>query len=81
MISSLPEAFKIKHFIPEEFLVPDELKYEYMIHVICKTYGLSKTVGSRHTESDFWKLLGFENLDGAKEDYLINNNKNQTRTG
>lgn len=45
--------------------IPDELKYEYMIHIICKTYGVSKKTGGQHTETDYWELAAFENNDNS----------------
>lgn len=68
----LPEAFRIKHNIPAEYNVPDIMQYSYMIHMLSKTYGISRYEAGQHREVDFWEMLAFENLDKAKEEYLIN---------
>lgn len=67
----MPEAFVMKYFIPPQYDIPEELQYEYMIHVICKTYGVSRYAGGRHKETDFWELLAFENLDSVKQEYIM----------
>lgn len=58
-------------------IVPDELVYSYMIHVISKTHSIKISEASKYTELDYWKLAAFENLEYAKEDYLIRKYKNE----
>ncbi|RPI19017.1 MAG: hypothetical protein EHM58_03115 [Ignavibacteriae bacterium] len=67
----MPEAFRIKYFIPQEYEVPEELQYNYMIHFICKAQGISKHAAGKYKETDFWELLAFENLDNLKQEYLM----------
>jgi hypothetical protein len=67
----MPEAFRMKYYLPPQYDVPEEMQYEYMTYVICKTYGVSRYEGGRHNESDFWELLAFENLDNMKQEYII----------
>jgi len=79
MIALFPEAFKIKIVLPSCYNIPDEMQYEYMIHTICKAYGIPKKEGTGHTETDFWELTAFENLQSAKEEFIIEQSKNQQK--
>jgi hypothetical protein len=74
-----PEAFKVKHALPSCYNIPDEMQYEYMIHTICKAYGISKREGASHTETDFWELTAFENLQSAKEEYIFEHSGKQQK--
>ena len=73
----IPEAFKTRQILPEHLIIPDELTYSYMIHVISKTHGVPVSTASAYTELDYWQLASFENLDSAKEEYLIRKFKNE----
>lgn len=42
-----------------------------MIHSLMKEYGLSKEVASKMTEYDYCLMIGFKNIEGLKEKYLI----------
>jgi hypothetical protein len=65
--------------LPSCFNIPDEMQYEYMIHTLCKAYGISKKEGGKHTETDFWELTAFENLQSAKEEYILEQSKKQNK--
>lgn len=47
-----------------------------MIHTLAKQYGITKSEAKKYSEIDFWEMLGFENLDTAKEEYLMKENIN-----
>jgi hypothetical protein len=55
---------------PPEFIVPGELQYDYMIHLIIKTYGVSIAEAEEFTEEDFAKMIYFENIESARKNYL-----------
>jgi hypothetical protein len=48
-----------------------------MIHVISKTHGLPVSEASKYCELDYWKITAFENLEYAKEEYLVRKFKNE----
>jgi len=55
---------------PSEIIVADELQYDYMIHLIIKTYGVSNAEADEFTEEDFAKMIYFENIEQARKNYL-----------
>lgn len=56
------------------FQVPNEMFYEKMIHELSKMYGQCKYyVAKTYTEIDYWEMLCFENLEGAKMKYQTKN--------
>ena len=67
----VPAAFHASHTIPDEYSIPGKLYYCYMIHTLCKTYGIPKSEAAAHTELDFWEMIAFENLDRAKHEWLL----------
>jgi hypothetical protein len=67
----IPNGFISNRSTPHEYTIPDILLYRYMIHCISKKYGISKREASLHREIDFWEMIGFENMDRVKEDYMI----------
>ncbi len=71
----MPLAFINNQFIPIELEVPYKRQYEYMIHSLMKEYGLSKDRAEAMTEYDYCIMVAFKNLEGKKEEYLINKNK------
>ena len=61
---------------PEEkkFDIPEEMTYEFMIHSLAKCYNqCKKHIEESYTETDFWEMLCFENLEGAKMKSKMNN--------
>lgn len=43
------------------------MTYEYMIHSLAKCYNqCKKHIEENYYETDFWEMLCFENLEGAK---------------
>jgi hypothetical protein len=47
--------------------------YEKMIHELSKAYGQCKYhIAKNYRETDFWEMLCFENLEGAKLKYNSN---------
>lgn len=47
-----------------------------MIHTLAKKYGITRHDAEKYREIDFWEMLGFENLESAKEEYLMKENIN-----
>jgi hypothetical protein len=41
-----------------------------MIHKISKTYGITKQEAAFYTEYDFWEMIGFENMEIMRNEYL-----------
>jgi len=55
------------------FEVPTQMIYEKMIHELSKAYGQCKYhIAKNYKETDFWEMLCFENLEGAKLKYNSN---------
>lgn len=71
----MPLAFVSSQFVPIELEVPYKRQYEYMIHSLMKEYGLSKDKAEMLTEYDYTLMVAFKNLEGKKEEFLIENNK------
>ena len=46
-----------------------------MKHSIMKEYGLTKQQAGAMTEYDYTAMVCFKNLEGKKEEFLIENNK------
>ena len=61
--------------MPIELEVPYKRQYEYMIHSLMKEYGLNRQTAELMTEYDYCLMIGFKNLEGKKEEYLIEKNK------
>lgn len=58
------------------FEVPTQMIYEKMIHELSKMYGQCKYyIAKNYRETDFWEMLCFENLEGAKMKYNTNKKK------
>jgi len=46
-----------------------------MIHMIAKTYCITKRQAAGYTEYDFWEMLGFENIEAEKNEFLLTRTK------
>jgi len=46
--------------------LPEEYKYDYMMHQIAKNYGMSIVKAASHTELDFWMMAVFERFDNLR---------------
>ena len=58
------------------FQVPVQMLYEKMIHELSKMYGQCKYyITKNYKETDFWEMICFENLEGAKQKYNLNKKK------
>lgn len=63
----MPEAFKIRKLVQNKHKAPAELNYEHMAHTIAKIHGVSYREAMKYRESEFWLILGFENLDNLRD--------------
>ena len=57
--------------LPEKFEVPENLVYKYMQLRLAKYYGLKPGKAARMFEIDFWQMVKFEELEQAKNLYLL----------
>ncbi|HUX60003.1 MAG TPA: hypothetical protein VMV32_01725 [Ignavibacteriaceae bacterium] len=58
------------------FRIPAQMNYEKMIHELAKIYGQCKYhIANTYRETDFWEMLCFENLEGAKTKYKMEKKK------
>ena len=77
----MPAAYSTGFILPPEYNVPDELRYDYMIHKAAKCFGITLRDAGEFSEYDFRKMTAFEKLDLAKEEYIreliINQNTNR----
>ncbi len=71
----MPLAFVSTQFVPIELEVPYKRQYEYMIHSLMKEYGIDRQQAESMTEYDYTLMVAFKNLEGKKEEFLIENNK------
>lgn len=62
---------------PDEYNIPEELQYDYMLHMIIKTYGISIAEAEKFNEADFAKMVYFENIESARAEYLRNLYRNE----
>ena len=54
------------------FRIPAQMFYEKQIHELSKMYSQCKYyVAKTYTEIDYWEMLCFENLEGAKNKYNL----------
>jgi hypothetical protein len=78
----IPIAFSKRVELPDEFAIPIELQYDYMIHTIAKCYGISITEAGNYREEDYRKMIAFDNLEIEREKFVkqlmnMQNNINQ----
>jgi hypothetical protein len=57
--------------LPERFEIPEELVFRFMIWSLAKYYGMPPVKAGTMKEIDFWQMIGFENLEQAKNEYLL----------
>lgn len=58
----MPAAFEIKSLQPQQFTIPDELIYEFMIHRLAKMFCVTPLEAEKMSEKDFWIAAAFEKL-------------------
>jgi hypothetical protein len=71
MLNELSQNLRQNNTVfPPEYVVADELQYDYRIHLIIKTYGVAYAEACEFTEEDFAKMIYFENIESARKNYL-----------
>lgn len=71
MRDDLAAAFEPGEMTPPEYDIPFNRQYEYMIHSLMKEYSMTKEQAGAMTEYDYCLMIGFKNIEGLKEKYLI----------
>jgi len=63
-----------KEYPPD--LTPDnKYTYDFMIHTLSKTYGISPIEAGKLTENDFWLCQGFEGFQNLREKWDFDTNR------
>lgn len=71
MRSKFRVSFLNTNTLSDLYDVPEEMIYEKMITVLAKAFSQCKYyVAEKYTETDFWELLCFENLDTEIQNQL-----------
>lgn len=64
---------------PHGYEICPEDYYDYMIHVISKTYGIPKSEAEKYHETDYIRLVMFNNLEILRNESIIKSNTGENK--
>ena len=67
-------AFETDGPAPHGYEICPEDYYDYMIHILAKTYGISIQEAEKHREIDYLRLAVFNNLELLRNESILKTN-------
>ena len=70
-------ALESAELIPHGYEICPEDYYDYMIHIISKIYGITKQAAEKYTETDYARLVIFNNLEILRNRSIYKSNSGE----